>query len=376
MKILIGDILKSKAQTLVNTVNCVGIMGKGIALEFKKRFPDMFKDYGERCARGDVKLGQPYLYKGLFGQQIVNFPTKDHWKSLSRISDIEEGLDYLLKHYEQWGITSIAIPPLGCGNGQLEWKAVGPLIYNRAKQMDVPVEIYAPYGTNPAHLTVLFLENMSADSSAGLSTQRSSRMGLNPAWLGLIEIVRRIEQQPYHWPVGRTIFQKIAYVATQEGLPTGFSYQRSSYGPYAQELKLAQSKLINSNLLQEERLGSMFAVKVGSAFEDAKKRYKSFLDKYTGVIEKTTDLFMRVDTIHAEALATVIFAAVELISRKKASVSETDVLKAVMEWKQRRRPPLDETMVASTIRNLGILGWLDLQPDDRLPVADDAELYV
>ncbi len=212
MKILIGDILISKAQTLVNTVNCVGIMGKGIALEFKKGFPDMFKDYEGHCSRGEVKLGKPYLYKGLFGQQILNFPTKDHWKSLSKIRDVEEGLDYLLKHYKQWGITSIAIPPLGCGNGQLEWATVGPLIYNRAKQMDVPVELYAPYGTNPAQLTVSFLEKMSVDSSAGVSASRNGRMGLNPAWLGIVEILKRIEQQPYHWPVGRTIFQKIAYV--------------------------------------------------------------------------------------------------------------------------------------------------------------------
>ncbi len=376
MKILVGDILKSKAQTIVNTVNCVGIMGKGIALEFKKRFPDMFKDYEERYSRGEVKLGEPYLYKVLFGQQVVNFPTKDHWKSLSKMSDIEKGLDYLLKHYKKWGITSIAIPPLGCGNGQLEWTAVGPLIYNRARQMDVPVEIYAPYGTNPAQLTVSFLENMSVDTSAGVSLSRNDPIGLNPAWLGLIEILRRLEEQPYHWPVGRTVFQKIAYVATQEGLPTGFSYRRSSYGPFAKELKLAQTRLINSNLLQEERLGPMFAVKVGPAFEDTKRRYKSFLGKYTSVIEKTTDLFMRVDTIHAEALATVMFAAVELRSGNNASVSEMDLFNAVMEWKQRRRPPLNKTIVASTIRNLGALGWINVQPDNRLPVADGAEMYV
>jgi len=92
MKILVGDILKSKAQTLINTVNCVGIMGKGIALEFKKRFPEMFKEYVEKCERKEVKPGVPYLYRSLFPPQIVNFPTKDHWKSVSRISDIELGL--------------------------------------------------------------------------------------------------------------------------------------------------------------------------------------------------------------------------------------------------------------------------------------------
>jgi len=92
MNILVGDILKSKAQTLINTVNCVGIMGKGIALEFKKRFPEMFEDYVEKCERKEVKPGLPYLYRSLFPTQILNFPTKDHWKSVSRISDIELGL--------------------------------------------------------------------------------------------------------------------------------------------------------------------------------------------------------------------------------------------------------------------------------------------
>lgn len=129
MKILVGDILQSKAHTLINTVNCVGIMGKGIALEFKKRFPEMFDDYVQRCEHKEVKPGLPYLYKTLFPPQVINFPTKDHWKSVSRISDIEKGLQYLLAHYKEWGITSLAIPPLGCGNGQLEWRVVGPLIY-------------------------------------------------------------------------------------------------------------------------------------------------------------------------------------------------------------------------------------------------------
>ena len=132
MEILVGDILQSKAQALINTVNCVGVMGKGIALEFKKRFPEMFEDYRQRCEQGHVRPGMPYLYRSLVPPQIVNFPTKDHWKSVSRIEDIEKGLEYLLSHYREWEITSLAVPPLGCGNGQLEWRAVGPLFYRYA----------------------------------------------------------------------------------------------------------------------------------------------------------------------------------------------------------------------------------------------------
>jgi len=376
MNILIGDILKSKAQTLVNTVNCVGIMGKGIALEFKNRFPEMFKDYAQRCERNEIRIGQPYVYKNLFGQHIVNFPTKEHWKSLSKMSDIESGLDYLLAHYKQWGITSIAIPPLGCGNGQLEWQVVGTLIYSWAKQMDIPVELYAPYGTSSAELTESFLKNGVESSKADKSISRYERLRFNPAWVGLVEILYRIKKQPYHWPVGRTIFQKIAYVATQQGLPTGLNYQKSSYGPFCKELKLAEAKLINNNLLQEERLDKMFEVKVGPAFEAARRRYRPLLEKYTSVIEQTTDLFMRVNTKQAEILATVIFTAVELKKKKKAPVSEMDVLEAVMDWKQRRKPPLDKATIASTIRNLGMLHWLDVKPDATLPVFEENEIYV
>lgn len=152
VQILVGDILKSKAQTLINTVNCVGVMGKGIALEFKNRFPDMYKDYVQRCRRGEVKPGVPYLYETVYPLQIINFPTKDHWKSISKMSDIERGLEHLVEHYQEWGVRSLAIPALGCGNGQLEWRTVGPLIYPYAKEMAIPVELYAPYGANPKEI--------------------------------------------------------------------------------------------------------------------------------------------------------------------------------------------------------------------------------
>jgi hypothetical protein len=89
LKALIGDMFASQAQTLVNTVNCVGVMGKGVALEFKKRFPAMFDDYLARCGRKQVRLGEPYLYRDLGGAMVVNFPTKDHWRSSSRLADIE-----------------------------------------------------------------------------------------------------------------------------------------------------------------------------------------------------------------------------------------------------------------------------------------------
>ena len=369
MKILIGDILQSKAETLINTVNCVGIMGKGIALEFKKRFPEMFADYVKRCKRGELKLGEPYLFTRPVPPNIVNFPTKDHWKSVSRIDDIERGLKYLLAHYMEWKLTGLAIPPLGCGNGQLEWRAVGPLIYRYANQMDIPVEMYAPYATPPRELTVEFL----SQASTGFLPydSRIAKSAISPAWIALVEILRRLEEQPYHWPVGRTIFQKLVYIATREGLPTGFVYERSSFGPFSKDLKGAETKLVNNNLLQEERRGQLFVVKVGPNFGRVRHDFQSSLDQWESILERTTDLFMRMNTDQAEVVATVIFVADGLRKQKNAPPTETEVLDSVLQWKHRRRPPLDVPIVASTIRNLGMLRWLDVRPEEARPLPED-----
>ena len=209
VKVFFGDILKSNAQTLVNTVNCVGIMGKGIALEFKEQFPDMFNDYVERCNRNEVRLGKPYLFKRLTPPWILNFPTKGHWRSVSRIEDIVKGLKYLLQHYKEWGITSLSVPPLGCGQGQLEWKIVGPTLYRYLSQLDIPVELYAPHDTPHEELQPEFLDQDIdiKPVEPGLAPER-----VKPAWVALVEILSRLEQEPYHWPVGRTTFQKIAYI--------------------------------------------------------------------------------------------------------------------------------------------------------------------
>ena len=367
VRVFFGDILKSKAQTLVNTVNCVAIMGKGIALEFKDQFPDMFNDYVERCNRKEVRLGKPYLYKRLTPPWILNFPTKGHWRSVSRIEDIVKGLKYLLQHCKEWGITSLAVPPLGCGQGQLEWKVVGPTLYRYLNQLDIPVELYAPHGTPHEELQPEFLEQAPAvkRTEPELAPER-----IKPAWVALVEILRRVEEEPYHWPVGRTTFQKIAYIATQEGLPTGLQYQKSSFGPFSPELKGVITRLVNNGLIREEQLGRMFAVKVGPTFEDARKAYSSDLAKWESIIEKTADLFMRMQMRQSEVVATVLFAANVLANRKKEQPSETEVLTEVMQWKQRRRPPLDKNEVSYTIRNLAALSWLKVKPSPDLPMPD------
>jgi O-acetyl-ADP-ribose deacetylase (regulator of RNase III) len=145
LKILVGDLFASQAQTLVNAVNCVGVMGRGLALEFKKRFPQMFEDYVERCRHNQVRLGEPYVFRDRSGVMVMNFPTKGHWRSSSRLIDIEQGLDYFLAHYADWGVSSVAFPALGCGYGGLAWAEVEPVMYGKLRDLPIAVEVYVPH---------------------------------------------------------------------------------------------------------------------------------------------------------------------------------------------------------------------------------------
>src|SRR5437867_9650496 len=261
VKVVIGNIFESRAQTLTNTVNCVGVMGKGVALEFKKHFPDMFQDYVRKCERHEVKLGQPYLYKRVTPPWILNFPTKDHWRSVARLEDIIRGLKFLEQRYREWGITSLAVPPLGCGQGQLDWRVVGPALYRELKKLDIPVILYAPFGTPHEELQPSYLDLDYARQ--GGSERNQPKSPIDPAWLALVQILAQIESEPYHWPIGRITFQKIAYFATESGIPTNLEYRRGSYGPYAEGVAPLVTKLVNNGLIVEQRLGKMFAVKVG-----------------------------------------------------------------------------------------------------------------
>ena len=370
----IGDIFESGAQTLVNTVNCVGVMGKGIALEFRKRFPEMHDDYVQRCKAGKVRLGEPYLYQSLTPPWILNFPTKDHWRSVSRLQDIVAGLCYLQAHYREWGVTSLAVPPLGCGQGQLEWRVVGPTLYRHLKQLGIAVDLFAPFGTPHEELRPAFLDDTGRQQPAPSRQDASYR--LPPAWVALVEILRGIECEPYHWPVGRTTFQKIAYFATESGIPTGLQYKRGSYGPYAADLKRHVTALVNNGLIREERLGRMFAVRTGETFDDARRAYADQIGEWRGAIDKITDLFMRMNTQQAEVAATVCFAAAELRQAGQSKPAELDILRQVMQWKQKRRPPLDEKEVALTIRSLNMLSWIGAEVSEDLPVTEEEVLNV
>lgn len=370
IQVKVGDLFESGAQTLVNTVNTVGVMGKGIALAFKKRFPEMFEDYAKRCEAGEIELGRPYVYKSLVGPWVLNFPTKGHWRSVSKLSDIVAGLEYLESHYRAWGIESLAVPPLGCGNGQLDWDVVGPTLYRHLSRLEIQVQMYAPLGTPPDQIELGFLE----DGGSTDVDRRAEVAKIDPAAVALVGIVSRINRERYHTPIGRTMFQKIAYFATERGLPTGLKYQRGSYGPFASDLKRLTAQLMNNGLLREERLGRMFVVSTGPTYRDARERCKPQLRAWTPIVEQVADLFLRLQrTNDAELAATVHFAAQELTEKRNGAgaPTEREVMSEVKAWKAKRRPALDDEELATTIRYMTVLGWTKLEPSADLKFTED-----
>ena len=140
-----GDIFESKAQVIVNTVNCQGVMGKGLALAFKQKYPDMFNVYQQDCRARKLRIGRPTLYQKST-PWILNFPTKDTWRANSKIEYLEKGLEFLVTHYKKAGIKSIAFPKLGAQNGKLTWDDVGPLMAKYLSQLDIDVYIYIAEG--------------------------------------------------------------------------------------------------------------------------------------------------------------------------------------------------------------------------------------
>ena len=361
---------ESEMKTLVNTVNCVGIMGKGVAQEFKKRFPDMFKDYARRCKSEQIKPGVPYLYEDLFGTSILNFPTKNHWRSSSKVEDVIRGLDIFSEKYKEWGIKSIAFPPLGCGNGGLEWTIVGPLMYQKLSVLDIEVEIYAPFGTPKLQLKSEFLKQTAPMEKK--QARGRARSKLTPEWVTLLEVLHQLERQPYANPVGRTIFQKICYTMTEQGIETGFHFKQGSYGPFSPEVKEALTVFANANLIAEEQLGPMHSLRTGSEYLTVREKFKEETEKFKNKIFKTTDLFSRIkNTEQAEEVTTVFYAVRQLKSAQPGNdVSEQDVYDYVLKWKKKWDNDQKRAAIASAIRNLTMLSWVKVKFSDSLPLEE------
>ena len=221
-----GDILAEDADALVNTVNCVGAMGRGIALQFKKAFPDNFKAYAAACERGEVKPGRMFVFEtgALAPRYIVNFPTKRHWRGRSRMEDVEAGLKALAAEIEARNIRSLAIPPLACGLGGLAWDDVRPRIEAALVGFDdLEAVIFRPDGAPEAKDMVRLREvpEMTPGRAVLVGLMRRYLDAMLDPFVTLIEV------------------HKLLYFMQEAGEPLKLRYAKADYGPYAENLRHA-----------------------------------------------------------------------------------------------------------------------------------------
>jgi len=217
-----GNLLEAEADALVNTVNCVGVMGKGIALQFKQAFPENYEKYRLACEHHEVQPGRMFVHGtgNLMGTKfIINFPTKQHWKGKSKIADVDSGLDALVEVIRDHRIKSIAVPPLGCGNGGLNWNLVRQLIEHKLSALSgVEVLVYEPAGA-PANR-----EMMVATKSPNMSRGRAALLGIFGKYLIPGYELTMLE------------IQKLAYFLQEAGEPLKLNFVKDKFGPYAETL--------------------------------------------------------------------------------------------------------------------------------------------
>ena len=219
-----GNILDADVEALVNSVNCVGVMGRGIALQFKKAFPSNFRAYAAACKRHEIRPGRMFVFERDRLESprfIINFPTKRHWRGASRLSDVEAGLDALAGEIGARGIRSIALPPLGSGLGGLDWPDVRAAIEQRLSKLpDVRMVVFEPSGArDPAVLRNKKVPTMTAGRAALIGLMDRYIAGLLDPFITLLEV------------------HKLMYFMQEAGEPLRLKYVKAPYGPYAENLR-------------------------------------------------------------------------------------------------------------------------------------------
>ena len=348
-----GNLLEADVEALVNTVNTVGVMGKGIALMFKEAFPANFKEYEAACKAGKVKVGRVFVTErtDLMGPRwIINFPTKEHWRGKTRLEWIDQGLADLKRVILEKSIRSIAIPPLGTGNGGLDWSVVKPRIDKALSTLEgVDVLVFEP--TRQYHNV----------------TKRRGVEKLTPARALIAEVVRRywvpgiecslLEIQKLAWFLERAI--------KQAGLdnPLNLRFEASKYGPYADRLRHLLDSLDGSYLHCEKRLADAGPADVIWFDESRKGNIQAYLG--TGEARQYSPALERVGEIiegFQSPLGMELLASIDWLLSEGGCEPELDSIKTgLRHWPggkqaaERKQRLFDDHMIQSAIERLSVL---------------------
>lgn len=324
-----GNILDAEAEALVNTVNCVGIMGRGVALQFKNAFPPNFKAYAAACTRNEVQPGRMFVFEtGRLEspRYIINFPTKRHWRGASKMSDIEAGLEALAGEIKSRGIRSVALPPLGSGLGGLDWPDVRAAIEKLLSGLpDVAITVFEPSGApDPAVLRNREVPTMTAGRAALIGLMDRYIAGLLDPFITLLEV------------------HKLMYFMQEAGEPLRLRYVKAPYGPYADNLRhvlnAVEGHFVTGFADGGDRPGKEIAL-VPGAVHDANE----FLEGHSATRARLDRVATLVDGFETpfglELLSTVHW----LVAHE--SIAGTDsIVRSTYNWNERKRQFTDRQL--------------------------------
>lgn len=348
-----GNLLDADADALVNTVNCVGVMGRGIAAQFKRAFPAMFKNYAAACKRGEVQPGKMHVVEVARERGapnaprfIINFPTKRHWQGNSRMDDIDAGLAALVEDVKRLGIQSIAIPPLGCGLGGLDWADVRPRIERAfAALPDVRVLVFEPTPVTLGAPSASRLD-VAPNFGAMLTAGRAAMVGLVERYLaGFIDPFATLLE-----------VHKLMYFMQEAGEPLKLTYKKGPFGPYAQNLRHVLAKT-EGHLLMGYEDGGDQPNKPLSLVPGASEAARAFLEAHPDTrarFDRVADLVEGYEsTFGMELLATVHWVAAH-----EGALEREAVVAAVHRWSARKKRLFSDRQILVAWDILNDKGWL------------------
>lgn len=339
-----GDLLKDSSEAIVNTVNCVGVMGKGIALQFKQRWPQNFRAYVDACKHRQIKSGKVFIHDmGQWAEPryIINFPTKVHWRGESKIEYVQTGLRDLIAQVGHLGIKSIALPPLGCGNGGLEWSKVKCLIFDVfADHPDIQVNLFEPRGApRPRDMVI--------------QTVKPRMTAVRAAVVKVISIYREME-----YTLGHIEVQKLAYFLEEAGEPLKLDFVKHNYGPYSEKLRHVL-KAMDSHYIAG--VGDFSGDSEISIVRGALAEADEFLKSKGGLelndwVKRIERLINGFETPYGmELLATVHW----VVTRDPKVRSDEDAIEAVHDWNARKRTVFSKEHIKIAWRRLQAERWFD-----------------
>ena len=345
-EIVRGNLLEADAEAYVNTVNTVGVMGRGIALQFKNAFPGNFKSYKKACDKNEVLPGHMFVYERLTldpPRYIINFPTKRHWKNNSRVEDIESGLKDLVKVINDLGIKSIAVPPLGCGLGGLNWNQVRSMIEKAFSDLpDVKVFLYEPKGA-PAPEK---MKNV------------TKRPKMTKGRAIVIELMDRYCVPGYEYPLSLLEIQKLTYFLQEAGEDLKLNFAKEMYGPYADNLRHVLKKIEGHYIIGygDGKNSPDVPIKLKPKAKEEAKKYLADKPVVLDHFERVVELIEGYETPYGMEL----LSSVHWVAAHENESAKTDVeiaIKEVHNWNE-RKARIKSEHIKIAWKTLREQGWL------------------